>query len=93
MEGWMDRMDGWMEGRMDGRKDGWMEGCMEGWMERMIGWMEKRKVKHQKPIFYESFFPVGYVARRGLSFIENSCSCRVRCPQGPFYVKKKSDKK
>jgi hypothetical protein len=38
MDGWMDgrkegRMDGWMEGRKEGRKEGWKDGRKEGWME------------------------------------------------------------
>lgn len=40
--GWINGMDGWMEGRKDGWMVGWMEGRKDGWMSRwMDGWVDR----------------------------------------------------
>ena len=37
--GWMDGMDGWVDGSVDGWMDGLVDGWKSGWMD---GWMESR---------------------------------------------------
>ena len=46
MDGFID----WMDGRLDGWMDEWMNGWMDGWMDQrtfewMYGWMDQRRVE------------------------------------------------
>ena len=51
---WMEWMNEWLNGRMDGwmdeRMDGWMDEWLDGWMnEWMDGWMNDTFSKYCKP--------------------------------------------
>ena len=45
MDGWIDWLEVWMDGKNDGWPDEWMEGCRDGMIhEEVDGWMDTSKI-------------------------------------------------